>query len=320
MTIYTNTDTSYLLKGVREDLSDVIANISPTDTPFSAMIGKGPPAENTFFEWQTDALASADTTNAQLEGDDITSPQTNTPTTRVGNRVQISYKTVVMSGTADAVNKAGRKNETAYQLVKRTKELKRDMEAILTSNQASVAGNGTTARKTGGLRAWIATNASYGTNGLAGGFQTTNGLVAAATDGTQRVLTETLLKAVVLAVFSAGGDPDTVMTGPFNKQAVSGFTGNATRMIEAEDRKLVAAIDVYASDFGELKIIPNRFQREREAFVLQADMFSVSYLRPMFVQDLARTGDASKKQLLVEFGLRANNEAASGIVADLTTS
>lgn len=320
MTIVTNTDTTYLIKGIREDLSDYIGNISPTDTPFSTMIGKGPPAENTFFEWQTDALASADTTNAQLEGDDVGTFQTNTPTTRVGNRAQISNKTLVMSGTADAVNKAGRKMETAYQLVKRTKELKRDMEAILTTNQASVAGNGTTARKTGSLRAWYSTNSNLGATGSNGGFQTTNGLVATATDGTQRVLTEALLKAVILAVFSSGGDPDTVMTGPFNKQAVSGFTGNATRMIEAEDRKLIAAIDVYASDFGEMKIVPNRFQRERDVHVLQTDMWSISYLRPMFVQDLARTGDATKKELIVEFGLRSNNEAASGIVADITTS
>lgn len=313
MTIPTNSLVSYSVVGIREDLKDFISNISPKDTPFVNRAGKTK-ASNTFYEWQTDALASVDTANAQLEGDDYTASTLAQPT-RLGNRCQISSKAFTISNTADAVNKAGRNTEMAYQLTKKTMELKRDMEAVIVQNQASVTGNSTTARKTGSLEPMITTNTSI--NGdTGGGYSSSNWTVIS--DGTTRAFTESLLKSVCQLVFTSGGDPDILMVGPSQKQVVSGFTGNATRMDKSEDQKLVTSIDVYVSDFGEFKIIPNRFQRNRTAFLLQMDMWQVAYLRPIEPHDLAQTGDATKKLLTVEYGLLGKNEAASGVIRSLT--
>lgn len=315
MAIPQNALTTFATVGIREDLKDFIANISPKDTPFTNRAGKTK-ANNTFFEWQTDSLAAASTTNRQIEGDDYSGPATTTPsTTRLGNRCQISAKVFNISNTADAVNKAGRTSEVAYQLTKQTFELKRDMEAVLTQNQASATGNTTTARQTGSLEPIITTNTNI--NGdTGGGYASSNW--TAITDGTQRAFTETLLKDVCQKVFTSGGDPDILMVGPAQKQVVSGFTGNATRMDKSEDAKLYTAIDVYVSDFGEFKVIPNRFQRNRTAFLLQMDMFQVAYLRPIEVVDLARTGDSARKLITVEYGLLSKNEAASGVIRSLS--
>lgn len=313
MTIPTNEFTTYAVIGMREDLKDFISNVSPKDVPFQRMCGKGK-AENTFFEWQTDALAAASTSNAQLEGDDYTAAAV-TATTRLGNRCQISSKAFTISGTMEATVRAGRGSEVAYQLTKQTFELKRDMEAILTQNQASVTGNTTTARKLGSLETMITTNASNGGD-TGGGFSSGNWVVI--TDGTQRAFTETLLKTVCQLTFDSGGMPEYLMVGSAQKQVVSGFTGNATRMDKSEDQKLYTAIDVYVSDFFEFKVIPNRFQRNRTAFLLQPDMFQVVYLRPVQVQDLAKTGDAMKKLVTVEYSLLCKNEKANGIIRSLT--
>jgi hypothetical protein len=312
MTIPADSLVSYSTIGVREDLKDFIANISPKDTPFVNRAGKTK-ASNTFFEWLTDSLVDA-AANAQLEGDDYAATAIAQPT-RLGNRCQISSKAFTISGTADVVNKAGRNTEMAYQLAKKTMELKRDMEFIVTRNQASVTGNSTTARATGSLEAQITANTSI--NGDTGGGYTNANWVAIS-DGTQRPFTESLLKDVCQKVFTSGGDPDVLMVGPAQKQVVSGFTGNATRMDKSEDQKLYTAIDVYVSDFGEFKVVPNRFQRNRTAFLLQMDMWQIAYLRPIEVHDLAKTGDAMKKLLTVEYGLLGKNQAASGVIRSLT--
>lgn len=272
-------------------------------------------ATNILHEWQTDSLASASTSNAVIDGDEATHDAL-TATTRLNNRTQISDKVAVVSGSQEAANSAGRKSEMAYQVAKLGKELKRDMEAILTANQAKVTGNATTARKAASLESWIATNTSIGS----GGADPTGDGTDARTDGTQRAFTESMLKEVVREVFTEGGEPTVLMVGPFNKQAVSAFTGNATRLDRSEDKKLFAAIDVYASDFGELKVVPNRFQRDRSAFVLQPDMWAVAYYRPFRQWPLAKTGDSEKRQLIVEYTLEARQEKGSGIIADLTTS
>lgn len=312
MAIIANTLTTYDAIGVREQLDDLIFNIAPTDTPFMSGIGKGK-ASNVYFEWQTDTLASA-ANNAQLDGDDVGSFTAVTPTVRIGNRTQISRKTMVVSATEQAVLKAGRKDEVAYQVTLKMKELKRDMETALTQNTTAVTGNTTTARQTRGLEGWVATNNSLGASGVAPAPSTNT----APTDGTQRAFTEAMLKAVCQSVFSAGGDPDMLMVGPAQKQVVSTFTGNATRMKDAKDGALQASISVYTSDFGTFKISPNRFQRNRTAFLLQSDMWKLMTLRPMQVIDLAKTGDADKKLLVCEYGLQSNQEAASGAVRDLT--
>jgi hypothetical protein len=314
MAIPTNAFLTFSAIGIREDLKDFIANISPTDCPFSNMAGKAK-AENTYFEWQTDALAAPNTGNAQIEGDD-TSFAAVSATTRVGNRTQISNASVVLSRPEETVKKAGRASELAYQITKKTKELKRDMEAILTQNQASVTGNSTTARKTGSLEAWITTNKSRGAGGANGGFS--GGTVSAATDGTQRAFTESLLKDVAQQVYSAGGDVDTLMVGASQKQIVSSFTGNNTRTQDTSKGTLATAIKIYESDFGDLKIVTNRFQRNRSAFVLQSDMWQIAWLDPIRIEDIAKTGDSMKKLLVGEYGLLARNEAASGVIADLS--
>lgn len=313
--IVTNTFTSYDAKGIREDLTDVIYNIAPTDTPFMSSINKGK-ATAVLHEWQKDTLASATTANAQLEGDDLTSFTTQAATTRLTNYCQISRKDVIVSGTMETVKKAGRKSELAYQVSKRMKELKRDMETILTANQAKTAGTATLARSLGGLGSWVGTNDDFGTNGVSPTADGTD----TRTDGTQRAFTEALLKNVIQLAWTAGGDPNMIMLGSFNKQAASGFAGNATRMIDADEGKLIAAVDVYKSDFGEMKIVPNRFSRSRDGWVLETDKWAVCYLRPVRLVDLAKTGDAEKKMVLAEYTLESRQEAASGLVADLTTS
>lgn len=311
MTIVTNTFLTFSAIGNREDLVDQIYMISPTDTPFQASIAKNK-ATATLHEWQTDALASA-AANAQLEGDDVAFGAV-TATTRVNNRCQISYKTTIVSGTQDAVNKAGRKKEIVYQIMKKSKELRRDVEFVLTNNQAPVTGDSTTARQLRPLVGWYTTNTSRGASGANGSSS------AAATDGTQRALTESLVKTVLQDAWTQGGEVDLIMPGPFNKTVISGFTGNNTRTQDTSDKKLVSAIDVYVSDFGTHKIRPNRFSRDRDLHLLDTSLWALSTLRPFQTIDLAKTGDAEKGMVLVEYTLEARNQAGSGIVADLTTS
>jgi hypothetical protein len=312
MAIATGTFTSYAAIGNREDLVNTIYNISPTDTPFLARIGTSS-AIATKHEWQTDTLATA-AANAQLEGDDFTY-STPSATTRVDNNCQISYKTLVVSKTQDMVSKAGRVKEFSLQILKRTKELRRDMEFVLTQNQAKVAGNTTTARQLRSLDAWYTTNVQRGSGGSSGSAST------AATDGTQRPLTESLLKTAVQQAWTAGGDPDLILCGAFNKQQISSFAGNTTRTDNnATDKTLNTAIDIYVSDFGSHTIIADRFSRDRDLHVLTTNLWAIAYLRPMNTQDVAATGDATKGAVLVEYTLEARNESGSAIVADLTTS
>lgn len=316
MAIVANTFTRYSAIGIREDLSNVIYNISPEETPFISNIGRES-VKNTYFEWQTDSLAAASSSNAALEGDDVSSFTAVSPTSRIGNYTQISTKNVVISGTLEALDKAGRRSELTYQLAKLGSELKRDMESSLLANQSPVAGNTTTARRTAGLPAFIKTNTDFGT----GGADTAG--IAARTDGTQRAFTEDLLKTVVAEVWESGGTPKMLMVGSHNKQTVSGFTGIATRFRDVpagQQAQIVGAADMYVSDFGTINVVPNRFQRARDAFIVDPQYASMAVLRPIEQMELAKTGDAEKRLMLVEYGLKVNNEAAHGIVADLTTS
>ena len=310
----TSSYSSYDAVGNREDLANAIYDISPTNTPFLNGIKKNSSA-STKHEWQTDSLAAASGSNFVIEGDDATT-DASSATTRVYNYTAISDKVARVTGTQEALNSAGRQSEMAYQVMKRSKELKRDVETILLSNNAAVAGNDTTARECAGVESWLATNTSRGGTGA----DPTGDGTDAATDGTQRAFTEAQLQGVIASCWENGGEPDTIMVGAFNKQALSAFTGNASRQINADDKKLVTDIRVYVSDFGDLVVIPNRFQRSRSALVLDMDMWCFSTLRDFQTVDLAKTGDTERKQILVEYTLESKNEAASGIVADLTTS
>ena len=310
---------TYTAIGQREDLTDVIYNISPTETPFMSSVGKTK-ATGVLHEWQTDSLASVNGSNAAVEGA-TASDATLSPTTRVGNRTQISQKTVKIAGTLESVNKAGRKSEKAYQLAKASAEIKRDMEYILLSNQLNAAGNATTARTLGGLQAWLNTNYVGGTNGTAGSGGTT-----ARVSGTDAAFTEAMLKSAVKKAYTAGGNPTVLMVTPTQKQVVSGFAGIAAQRFMAPANKqstIIGAADVYLSDFGTISVVPNRFipadsgDSGEVAFVLDPEMAAVAYLRPFATNELAKTGDADVTQLLVEYTLEVKNEAAHAIIADL---
>lgn len=307
---------TYSAIGNREDLSNIIYNIDPTETPFISGIEKGK-ASAVLHEWQTQALAAASSTNSVLEGDDATS-DTATPTTRLGNILQIQDKVARVSGTQRKVDHAGRDDELDYQVMLRGKELKRDMETTALANQGKNAGAPATPRALGAVLAWIYSNTSKGTNGsdpssLGGGASTR-------TDGTMRAFTEALLKGVLQSAWNNGGDPDTIMVGGFNKQQFSTFTGRSTPMEESKSKKIIASVDAYESDFGKLKVVPNRFQRARDVLVLQMDMWKMISLRNMEATPLAKTGDSDRKQILTEWTIEACNEKASGGVFDVTSA
>ena len=320
MTIVANTFTTFDAKGIREDLSNVITNISPEDTPYMSNIGRES-VSNSLYEWQTDALAAA-AANKQLEGDDVTSFDAVTATVRMQNYAQISRKTIVLSATEETVNKAGRKSELAYQIAKRGAELKRDQEFTLLNGAVAAAGNTTTARGTASLGAFVKTNVDMQTNGANPSYTTLPN--SARTDGNVRTFTETILKNVIQQVWAAGGTPKMLMTGPVNKQRVSGFSGIASSRfnINGGDRPatLVGAVDIYVSDFGNVSVVANRFQRERDAWVIDPDMAKMTTLRPYQQVELAKTGDAEKRMLIVEWGHKVLAENAMGLAADLITS
>jgi hypothetical protein len=257
------TFSSFTVVGIREDLSDVIYDISPQDTPIMSSIGKSK-ATSVYHEWQTDSLAANTTANALVEGADATDASVS-PTTRIGNYTQIVGKVIRVSGTLEAVDKAGRKSEKAYQMAKAAAEMKRDIETIITANQGQTAGNATTARKLGSLLSYIKTNSSVNGTSVTGVDPTTIG-VSTRTDGTQRTFTETLLKEVIQEVFVSGGTPTLAVMRPALKQKVSGFTGNAAYRVNTDNSvgnvTVVAGADLYQSDFGVLQLVPDRFMRE----------------------------------------------------------
>jgi hypothetical protein len=320
MTIVSNTFLTYSAKGIREDLSNIITNIAPEETPYMSNIGREN-VSNALFEFQTDTLAAA-AANAQLEGDDVASYDAVTATVRMQNYAQISRKTIVLSATEEVVNKAGRKSELAYQIAKRSAELKRDQEFTMLNGAIAATGNTTTARGTASLQAYIKTNYDMQTNGANPSYTTLPN--SSRTDGNVRTFTETILKNVIQQVWAAGGTPKILMTGPVNKQRVSGFAGIASSRFNidggARPATIIGAADIYVSDFGSVQVVPNRFQRERDAFVIDPDYAKMTMLRPYQQLELAKTGDAEKRMLIVEWGHKVLAENAHGIAADLVTS
>jgi hypothetical protein len=320
MAIATNTFTTYDAKGIREDLSNVIANISPEETPFVSNVGKGT-ISNTVYDWQTDALAAA-ASNAQLEGNEQSYGAV-TATTRLQNYAQISSKNVVISGTQEKVNSAGRRSELAYQIAKMGAELKRDMEFSCLNNQAASAGSTSAARTTASMQAFLKTNTNFDAASGTDPVYTTIPTDPRNDSSGTRAFTETILKDVIQQVWTEGGSPKMLMVGPFNKQAVSAFAGIAGSRFNVEGAKpstIISAADVFVSDFGNVSIVPNRFQKARDALVIDPQYVSIDYLRPMQTIQMAKTGDAEKRLLLCEWGLRVSTEKAHGIAADLTTA
>ena len=286
---------TYNAVGNREDLSDIITNIAPTETPLYSMFGKTK-AKATYHEWIEDDL-NPPGANAQVEGAAYT---INTPTTRVrkGNYTQIFAKGYGVSGTQEAVLKAGIKSEIAYQMTKAAKEIARDVEYAIINNTSAVAGNSTTARQMGGIQAFVSTNV------LANG-------------GTPRPLTETLLNDALQQAWESGGSPDCVVVNGTNKRTISGFTAGATKEIYAKDKRLVASVDVYESDFGIVRVIANRWMPADKVFVLEKGRFKTAYLRPFKQEEVAKTGDKIEKVIVGELTLECRAEKANAIIADI---
>lgn len=293
--------------GNREDLTEIISRIDPTETPVYSMCGKTK-ATATLHEWQTQALASA-ASNAQAEGDDFSAPAV-TPTVRLTNRTQISTKMVVISGSQEAVNSAGRKSEMNYQMALKGLELRRDIEFGLTQNDVTA----TAPRKSRGLLGWTVDNTSKDAGTTLASY---SGNTAVTDSGTTRAFTESQLKTVLQLVYIAGGKPDTISMGAAAKQTFSGFTGGANRNDNSEDKKVTAAVDVYVSDFGALKAVPNLFQRTRDVFLLESGRLAIAWLRPIFKKDIAATGDSEKAMLIGEWCLENQNPKAHGGIYDI---
>ena len=314
----TNTFDSYDAVGIREDLSDVIYDISPSETPFYSACAKAK-ASNTYHEWQTDALR-ASAANAHVEGDD-TAAEARTATSRLGNYTQIFKNAVSISGTDDGLNKAGRAKEMAYQILKVAKEQKLDIEKALFDNNARVAGNSTTARELAGAPAWIVTNTDTGATGA----DATGDGTDARTDGTQTDFSQAKFDGVMQSIWEQGGKADTVYLSAFQMNKALGFTGmnNQRSTIGAAvggNNAVVNAMDVYVTPWGTVEFVPTRENRSRDVFIMQSDMWGVANLRPTKNTELARTGDSQKRQVITELTLVCKNEKASGLVADNTTS
>ena len=321
MAVTANTNETYDVSTIREDLAPALASITPTETIFMSTIGTRN-VDNTYFEWSEVDLAAA-ASNRQIEGDVGLSNTAPTNAVRKGNYTQISAKVVEVSSTNQAVNGVADAQTVAKQVAYKLAEMKRDMEKMLLDNVAASAGASGTARQTAGLPAFLTTNTARGTGGADG---TTSGSGsagypdAAATDGTQRAITETILKGVIADCWDAGAEPSVVLCGSSNKQTISTFTGNATRYKEAEDSKLNAAIDVYISDFGELQIVPARHIRSRDVFVLDPNYAAVAFLQTAKQEPLAKTGLSERRLISAEYGLQITSQKAHGVVADCTTS
>lgn len=312
----TNTFDSYDAVGIREDLSDIITNISPEETPFMTKSGKTR-ARNTLHEWQTDSLR-ASAANAHIEGD-ATTAEARSATTRLGNYTQIFKNAVVVPDTDEGLDKAGRAREIAYQVLKIGKEQKLDIEKALFDNNARVAGNSTTARELAGAPAWMTSNIT-GTG--TGGADPTGDGTDARTDGTQAAFSQTNFDSCMQSIWENGGNPDTVYLSAFQMNVALGFTGNNNQRsnVQAGDERVIKSLAVYVTPWGTCEFVPSRENRSRDVFIMQDDMWEVATLRPTKNVELAKNGDNTTRQVLTELTLVCKNEAASGMVVDCTTS
>jgi hypothetical protein len=311
----TNTFSSYDAVGNKEDLSDIIYDISPTDTPFLSGIPKSK-ATGTKHEWQKDALAAVSSSNFVIEGDDATT-DASTATSRLNNYTAISDKVARVTGTQEGVSKAGRRSEMAYQMEKRMKELKKDVEAALLENNAKVAGDDSTARELAGAQAWVKTNSSKASDATAA----TGDGSDAHTDGTARAATEAMVEAVLASAWSNGGNPTMGILNAFQKRKFTGFTGSQTTNREGSSKKVVNTVDIYIDPLGnEIRLVPCRQAPTDVMYFFDPEYVKFSVLRDFQTSDLAKTGDSMRKQILVEYTLEMCNEAAHAGIYDLTTS
>lgn len=317
MTAPTNTLTAFSAIGNREDLENTIYKVAVNKTPFTNAIGKDT-AKNTYHEWQTFSLRTPVGTNKAVQGDD-TAATTSKTTTRVGNRTQIFKEAGSVSATQEAIDSAGRASEMAWQTVQKGEELVTDMEVSFIGNYASITGDATTATQTGGALAWLTSNVSRGSGGSSGGFS--GGVVAAATNGTQRTLTEALFKSIMASSFNNGARPTMAFMGASHKQVFSSFTGIADIRRDVSGTQMAtitAAADVYVSDFGAVTVTPVQYGLTRDVLLIDPAYVAVASLRPITKTALAKTGDADRFQIVAEKALVMRNEKANAVIADLT--
>jgi len=319
---------SYEAAGLREDISDLIFNISPTETPFLSAIGTTTAGQR-YHQWQTDVLATPAADNAKWEGEDATYAEP-TPTVVVGNYTQISTKVIAVTGTLEVTEKYGRDSEVAYLAAKNARELKTDVDTSMLSNNPSAGDDNLSARLSAGMCAWLETNTDFntaGTPGANGGFDL--GIVAARTDcSVKYALTQAMIDGVIQSCYQNGGKPSMLLCGPVQKSAISlmdgvgGTSGGITRSDRAA-RTIYATADLYVSNFGELRVVPTRHIRvtsstDQDVFLVDPEYAKAAYLRPWQQFDLAKTGDSIKREMLVEWTLEVCNEAAHGGIYDLT--
>jgi hypothetical protein len=314
-----NTLDSYDVKGIREDLENVIYDISPEETPFYSSLKKVK-ASNTYHEWQTDSLRSS-AANAHIEGDD-TVGEARTATTRLGNYTQIFKNAVIIPDTDEGLDKAGRAAEMAYQVLKIAKEQKLDIEKALFDNNKYEVGSASAARELAGCGAYVSSNvANIGGSGGANPTGSVPGNTAR-TDGTATVFSQADFDTVMQGIWESGGNPDTVYLSAFQMNKALDFTGynNQRSHIEATSKTVVKAVDIYVTPWGTVEFTPSRENRGRDVWIMDSDMWAAGVLRPTKNTELAKTGDSTKRQVLTELTLISKNEAASGLVADCTTS
>ena len=314
----TNTFDSYDAVGIREDLSDIITNVSPEETPFHTKCRKTT-AKNTLVEWQTDALRSS-ASNAHIEGDETTA-NAMTATSRLNNRTQIFKNAVTVPDTDEGLDKAGRQREMAYQVLKIAKEQKLDIEKALFDNNAKVAGSASAARELAGAPSWMITNVDF-QSGNSGANPTGDGTDARTDDGTPTAFSQTKFDTVMQTIWENGGNPDTVYLSAFQMNKALAFTGNNNQRsnVQGGDERVIKSLAVYVTPWGTVEFVPSRENRSRDVFIMQDDMWEVAVLRPTKNVELAKTGDSSKRQVVTELTLCAKNEKANGIIADNTTS
>lgn len=310
-----NAFSTYDAVGIREDLSDVIHQVTPEETPFYSTCKKVK-ATQTLHEWQTDALrSSAD--NAHIEGDDTT-PAARSATTRLGNRTQIFKDAVTVPDTDEGVKKAGRGREMAYQSIKVAAEQKLDIERALFLNNAAVAGDDSTARELAGVPSWLVTNVDSGS----GATEATGDGSDARSAGTLAAFSQSRFDNVMQTIWDAGGKPDKVYLSSYQMNIALGFTGNNNQRatVQAKGKEVVKMMDFYMTPWGTVEFVPSRENNSQHVFVVQSNMWKVAVLRGTKSTALAKTGDATKRQVVTELTLEACNEQSSGAVYDCSTS
>jgi len=306
---------------LKEGVIDQIFNFRPTDAPLVSMIGRKATTSE-FTEWTAETYRAPDPANAAIEGADVSYAVQVQPT-QFSNRHQIISDTMSVSNTAEKVGKYGRKSELDRLKTKKMVELKRDIEAAAIGNATAVTRNGATAGRMRGLFGFIQTNNSLGVGGVAPNPVTNT----APTAGTNRALTEPLVKTVITAVYQNGGETEAILCSPNHRVIISTFPGNVTRFNEVnatQRNTLQTSFQFYGHEFGVTKIIPNRVMAGAGAglintlYVVDSDKVSLGQLRPFESEQMATIGDAKNWQIRTEVTLIVEQESTLGAVRDLT--